>query len=227
MTASACQLDEWGRVAPRRAHASENDNAAMITGGIRLREISGRNYGAPWDGLAEAQWGTEGLTGSAPASPPAVAAASSRRWCARTPGLRVVGDAREQPPQLNHSRQLAALLERGPEHRWSMGIRTQDRQLPSRPATDSPPQTFPPPPRGRITMADDLKDRGAQDRSQVNVQEDYEVGTWTRSGAFPGAVDRRRAKGGRLGQRGRARVGERVTRLLPVLNECRGGSCFP
>ncbi len=108
-----------------------------------------------------------------------MAAASSRRWCGRTPGLRVVGDVRKQPPQLNHSRQLAALLERGPEHRWSMGIRTQDRQLPSRPATDSPPQTFPPPPRGRITMADDLKDRGAQDRSQVNVQEDYEVRYWT------------------------------------------------
>ena len=28
-------------------------------------------------------------------------------------------------------------------------------------------------------MADDLKDRGAQDRSQVNVQEDYEVRYWT------------------------------------------------
>ena len=28
-------------------------------------------------------------------------------------------------------------------------------------------------------MADDLKDRGAQDRSRVNVHEDYEVRYWT------------------------------------------------
>jgi hypothetical protein len=28
-------------------------------------------------------------------------------------------------------------------------------------------------------MADDLKDRGARDRSRVNVHEDYEVRYWT------------------------------------------------
>ena len=28
-------------------------------------------------------------------------------------------------------------------------------------------------------MADDLKDRGAQDRSRVNVNEDYELRYWT------------------------------------------------
>ena len=28
-------------------------------------------------------------------------------------------------------------------------------------------------------MTDDLKDRGAQDRSRVNVNEDYEVRYWT------------------------------------------------
>lgn len=29
-------------------------------------------------------------------------------------------------------------------------------------------------------MADDLKDRGAQDRSRVNVHEDHEVRYWTK-----------------------------------------------
>jgi hypothetical protein len=31
----------------------------------------------------------------------------------------------------------------------------------------------------RPTMADDLKNRGAADRSRVNVHEDYEVRYWT------------------------------------------------
>jgi hypothetical protein len=32
---------------------------------------------------------------------------------------------------------------------------------------------------GRSRMADDLKDRGARDRSRANVHEDYEVRYWT------------------------------------------------
>jgi hypothetical protein len=36
------------------------------------------------------------------------------------------------------------------------------------------------PPSEIYDMADDLKDRGAQDRSRVNVHEDYEVRYWTK-----------------------------------------------
>jgi hypothetical protein len=32
---------------------------------------------------------------------------------------------------------------------------------------------------GELTMADDLKNRGAQDRARVNVNEDHEVRYWT------------------------------------------------
>jgi hypothetical protein len=32
---------------------------------------------------------------------------------------------------------------------------------------------------GESTMADDLKNRGAQDRARVNVNEDHEVRYWT------------------------------------------------
>ena len=33
---------------------------------------------------------------------------------------------------------------------------------------------------GGTSMADDLKDRGAQDRARVNVNEDHEVRDWTK-----------------------------------------------
>jgi hypothetical protein len=40
-------------------------------------------------------------------------------------------------------------------------------------------RTFPGHRSGELTMADDLKNRGAQDRARVNVNEDHEVRYWT------------------------------------------------
>jgi Protein of unknown function (DUF3606) len=45
--------------------------------------------------------------------------------------------------------------------------------------TRSRRRRFPPAIFRRATMADDLKNRGAADRSRVNVHEDYEVRYWT------------------------------------------------
>jgi hypothetical protein len=47
------------------------------------------------------------------------------------------------------------------------------------PETGSRRRRFPPAILRRPTMADDLKNRGAADRSRVNVHEDYEVRYWT------------------------------------------------
>jgi hypothetical protein len=58
------------------------------------------------------------------------------------------------------------------EHRWSMGRRVVAGKLNL--PTDVPASTA-----RRSIMADDLKDRGAQDRSRVNVNEDHEVCYWT------------------------------------------------
>jgi len=33
-------------------------------------------------------------------------------------------------------------------------------------------------------MADDLKNRGAQDRARVNIHEDHEVANWTKKGGI-------------------------------------------
>jgi hypothetical protein len=35
-------------------------------------------------------------------------------------------------------------------------------------------------PRGDLAMADNLKDRGAQDRARINVNEEHEVRYWTK-----------------------------------------------
>jgi hypothetical protein len=47
-------------------------------------------------------------------------------------------------------------------------------------------------------MADDLKNRGAQDRSRVNIHEDYEVQYWTKKWG-EGAARRCRSEGRRVG----------------------------
>jgi len=57
-------------------------------------------------------------------------------------------------------------------------------------------------------MADDLKNRGAQDRARVNVNEDHEVRYWTQKmGRVEGTTRRGSQKGGRVCRCGRAGTG--------------------